>query len=105
MFEKQPEANAELFEFAEDALIHLDTSPGQVAANFPLFFALNLAGFFGLRINDNYSEKNTILDLQDGNFTDEKPSHPYFIEEKEAKITSDILRVMQPSELEQVLES
>ncbi|MES1221048.1 MAG: DNA repair protein RecO, partial [Bacteroidota bacterium] len=77
---KQPEANAELFEFAEDALIHLDTSPGQVAANFPLFFALNLAGFFGLRINDNYSEKNTILDLQDGNFTDEKPSHPYFIE-------------------------
>lgn len=99
---KQPEANPELFEFTEDALLHLDRSTDLVAANFPLFFAIHLPGFFGLRMNDNYSEKNNILDLQEGSFVDIKPSHPYFIDAKEAKVTSDILKVMQPEELEQV---
>jgi DNA repair protein RecO (recombination protein O) len=99
---KQPEANPELFQFAEDALVHLDNSAITVAANFPLFFALQLPGFFGLRMTDNYSEKNNVLDLQEGVFINEQPSHPYFLDEKEAKVTSDILKVMQPSELEQI---
>jgi DNA repair protein RecO (recombination protein O) len=34
--------NPELFEFCEDAFIHLDESSGSVMANFPLFFALHL---------------------------------------------------------------
>ena len=49
---KQPEPNPELFYFVEDALVHLDRSGDTVAANFPLFFALHLAVFFGFRIND-----------------------------------------------------
>ena len=57
---KQPEANAALFYFAEDALIHLDKSSDTVAANFPLFFALHLAVFFGFRINDEYSDEKTL---------------------------------------------
>src|SRR6266513_4521382 len=32
---KQPESNPELFQFAEDALVHLDKSSGAIAANFP----------------------------------------------------------------------
>jgi len=99
---KQPEANPELFEFVEDALKHLDNCSGLIAANFALFFALHLSGFFGLRINDNYSEKNNILDLQEGNFTDEKPDHLYYLDQKESKITSEILKIMQPAELEQI---
>ena len=99
---KQPEANPELFQFAEDALLHLDDSTIGVAANFPLFFALQLPAFFGLRMTDNYSEKNNVLDLQEGVFVHDRPSHLYFLEEKEAKVTSDILKVMQPSELEQI---
>lgn len=99
---KQPETNPELFEFTEDVLLHLDKCSALIAANFPLFFALNLTGFFGLRIHDNYSEKNNILDLQEGSFVNEKPSHPYFVDEKEAKVTSDLLKVMQPEELAQV---
>ena len=47
---KQPEANPELFEFCEDAFMHLDESNGPVMANFPLFFALHLPAFF--RIQD-----------------------------------------------------
>src|SRR5215216_6467531 len=34
---KQPEANAELFYFVEDALHHLDEASDTVTANFPLF--------------------------------------------------------------------
>src|SRR6187431_1504923 len=54
---KQPEPNAELFEFAEDAFLRLDNSSDTAAANFPIFFALHLPVFFGLRINDNYSDE------------------------------------------------
>jgi len=99
---KQPEPNPELFQFAEDALLHLDKSAGAVAANFPLFFALHLPAFFGLRMSDNYSERNNILDLAEGGFINEKPNHSYYLDGKEAKITSDILKVMQPFELDQI---
>ena len=47
---KQPEANAELFHFAEDAFLSLDNASDTVTANFPLFFALHLPVFFGFRI-------------------------------------------------------
>jgi DNA repair protein RecO (recombination protein O) len=97
---KQPEANPDLFQFTEDIFMHLDKSAENTAANFPLFFALNLPVFLGLQINDNYSETKTILDLQEGSFTEEKPHHPYFMEDKKARITSHILKVMQPEELE-----
>lgn len=99
---KQPEANPELFYFTEDAFLHLDKSTTAVAANFPLYFAMHLANFFGFRINDNYSSVNAVLDLQEGEFINEKPGHPYFVEDKEAAVTAQLLRTMQPDELEQV---
>ncbi len=61
---KQPEPSPELYYFMEDALTSLDQAERNVQANFPLFFALHLAGFFGLRIDDNYSEKRNYLDLK-----------------------------------------
>jgi DNA repair protein RecO (recombination protein O) len=97
---KQPEANPELFYFAEDALFHLDEASEKTTANFPLFFALHLAVFFGFRINDEYSETNKYLDLQEGSFTEGQPSHQYFLEGKEAAAVSHILKTMQPEELE-----
>ena len=99
---KQPEANPDLFQFAEDIFMHLDKSRENTAANFPLFFALHLTTFLGLRMSDNYSATKTILDLQEGKFIEEKPHHPYFIEEKAARITSQLLKVMQPEELEDI---
>src|SRR6478735_4683644 len=47
---KQPEPNDELFYFIEDALHHLNAANQTITANFPLFFALHLAVFFGFRI-------------------------------------------------------
>ncbi len=97
---KQPEANADLFNFCEEALMQLDKSSKKVAANFPLFFALHLAHFFGFRIADNYTAADTFLDLQEGVFIDHQPAHPYFLEEESARLTSQLLKVMQPYELE-----
>ena len=96
---KQPEKNEKLFYFAEDVLLHLDTADKSVTANMPLYFALHLPHFLGFRMNDDYSEKQNILDLQEGNFIEEQPSHSYFIEGENALLTSQLLKVMQPAEL------
>jgi len=99
---KQPEANEDLFHFVEDCFLHLDAGSEAVTANFPLFFALHLATFFVCRISDEYSQKNCFLDLKEGLFVAERPSHPNFLEEKKAAVTSQLLKVLQPGELEQI---
>ena len=97
---KQPEPNPDLFNFFEDALVRLDTADKTITANFPLFIALHLAHFFGFRIADNYSDKDFILDLAEGIFIDHQPTHPHFIDGENAQLTAQLLRVMQPGELE-----
>lgn len=99
---KQPEANAELFYFVEDALHHLDEANDTVTANFPLFFALHLAVFFGFRIADEFSEKIHYLDLEEGRFVEEQPKHSYYLQDREAAAVSHILKIMQPEELQEV---
>ncbi len=98
---KQPEANADLFNFCEESLLELDKSSKKAAANFPLFFALHLTHFFGFRMEDNFNSSDTFIDLQEGIFTDQQPLHPYFIDGEKAALTSQLLKVMQPYELEE----
>jgi DNA repair protein RecO (recombination protein O) len=97
---KQPEPNAELFYFVEDALAHLDKAGEKVTANFPLFFALHLALFFGFRISDEFSEKQVFLDLEEGRFTIQQPVHSNYLDDKAAEITAHILKAQRPDELE-----
>lgn len=99
---KQPEPHPDLFHFLEDSFLALDGSEERVAANFPLFFALHLASFLGLRIADDLTETRKILDLQEGSFVSSIPSHPHFLEGKEAFITSKLLKVHQPIELKEI---
>ncbi|HEY9364735.1 MAG TPA: DNA repair protein RecO [Chitinophagaceae bacterium] len=99
---KQPEANGDLYDFIEDAFIHLDESSDEVMANFPLFFALHLAVFFGFRIDDNYSSKKNFLDLIEGNFAETQPVHTFFLADKQAFTTSQLLKIMQPEELKEL---
>ncbi|MBK5270932.1 MAG: DNA repair protein RecO, partial [Bacteroidia bacterium] len=99
---KQPEANPDLFHFCEDAFMHLDKSSEGIIANFPLFFALHLPVFFGFRFTDNYNDKNIFLDLKEGKFEHEQPDHPYFLADKQALITSQLLKIMRPEELEDI---
>jgi DNA repair protein RecO (recombination protein O) len=96
---KQPEPNPDLFYFIEDAFVLLDGSEGRVLANYSLFFILHLAGFFGFRIEDTYTEANAILDLREGQFVPEHPQHPYVLEGTYSYITSQLLKVRQPEEL------
>lgn len=100
---KQPEANADLFYFTEDAFHHLDEANDIITANYPLFFALHLAVFFGFRISDEYSDTKTYLDLLEGRFSEEQPKHPHYIQDREASAVSDILKILQPVELEQII--
>jgi DNA repair protein RecO (recombination protein O) len=101
---KQPEANADLYHFCEDALIHLDESSGAVMANFPLFFSLHLAGFFGVTPTPlkKFEAGKIYFDLKEGEFTEQHPEHPHFLEGKQAEITNELLKVRQPAELEQI---
>lgn len=99
---KQPEPNPELFEFLEDIFMNLDKSKGTIMANLPLFFVLHLSHFFGFRIDDTFSGTHKYLDLQEGNFVAEKPQHPYFLEDAQAEISSQFLKVMQIEELENI---
>lgn len=99
---KEPESNPDLFHFIEDALIHLDESEAAVVANFPLFFAAHLTNFFGFRISDEYGERNTILDLQEGAFIRERPLHPYLLEEPYSHLVSQLLQTQQPHELREI---
>ncbi|RPD48184.1 DNA repair protein RecO [Paracnuella aquatica] len=97
---KEPEANPDLFYFVEDVLLHLDEASPQATANFPLFYALHLAYFFGFRIGDEYSEENSYLDLQEGVFVPVQPRHQFYLHDREAEVTSHILKAQHPSELE-----
>ena len=103
---KQPEQNTDLFYFSEDALQQLDKASPAIAANFALFFTLHLSHFFGFRINDiepgMEEDASLFLDLLEGNFTSEHPPHPHFLEREDALITAEILKIMQPHELDQL---
>ena len=99
---KQPEPHPELFYFTEDALHHLDQANNAVTGNYPLFFALHLAVFFGFRINDEFSEEKHYLDLEEGRFSEDQPVHQYYLIDREAAAVSEILKIQQPHELEQV---
>ncbi len=99
---KQPESNPDLFHFTEDCFLYLDKSRGTVMANLSLFFALHLPVHFGFRLTDNYSLENPFLDLKEGCFTGQQPGHPYFLEGQQAAIASQLLKVMQPGELEEI---
>lgn len=104
---KQPEANADLFNFCEDAFIHLDGSSDAVMANFPLFFALHLTNFFGFKPSNSMKDVlgksgNLILDLKEGFFSTERPEHQFYLEGRRAEITNELLKVMQPEELKDI---
>lgn len=96
---KQPEANPPLYNFVEDAFIHLDKAGDSAAANFALYFAINLSRFYGFMIADRYSEKSNILDLMEGRYVSDKPDHLHFLEHEYSRVVSDLLKVMQPDEL------
>ncbi len=98
---KQTEHHPDMYYFLEDTLLHLDKADDYIAAGLPLYFNLHLSGLLGFRIIENYSETSNILDLKEGSFKKEIPGHPYYLDKKLSALTSELLKVQQPVELEQ----
>jgi DNA repair protein RecO (recombination protein O) len=99
---KQPENNIDLFEFTEDAFMQLDIANETITANFPLYFSLHLAHFFGLKVEDDYDENNCILDLLEGRFITAVPHHPHFLNSDHSYSVSQLLKVQHPDELVEI---
>ena len=97
---KQPEANPEMYYLVEDTLKQLDKGNATFTANLPLYFMLHLSGELGFRIQGEYSMNTPVVDLQEGQFVEEKPNHPYYLEGEQAKLTSQLLAINFYSDLE-----
>jgi DNA repair protein RecO (recombination protein O) len=99
---KQPEANPELFHLIEDTLQQLDRGNDTLTANLPLYFTLHLAAELGFQMQGKYSRQTPILDLREGMFVTERPSHPYYLEDTQAEITSRLLAIQFYNDLENI---
>ena len=90
---KQPEANPELFYLIEDTLKQLDKGSPTLSANLPLYFTLHLAAELGFGMQGTYATNTPVLDLQEGFFLREIPTHPYYLEGEHAKTTAALLEI------------
>jgi len=99
---KQPEVNPELFYMTEDTLKQLDIATPTLTANLPLYFSLHLAGELGFRISGSYSSNTPYLDLQEGQFIDQKPAHSYWLDKALAESTSQLLSINFYNDLENI---
>ena len=94
---KQPETHTELYYFSENILQQLDLQAGNVA-NFPLFFTLKIAALSGFNVNGKFSAATPYLDLQEGSFVPQAPSHPYYLEKEWSEYTHHFLQMKKPEE-------
>lgn len=99
---KQPENNADLFHFCEDAFLQLDSAVEEVTANFPIYFALHLAQILGFRILDNYSAERNIFNLHEGSFSDEASSTPNHLSKDVSFHISEMLKAVHPQQLAEI---
>jgi len=99
---KQPEANPELFYLITDTLKQLDKGNATLTANLPLYFMLQLGALLGFEIQGSFSKTTPILDLQEGFYVGEIPTHPYFIDEHLSAIASTIQNIDFYNNLEEI---
>lgn len=99
---RQPEQNADLYNFIEDALMELDRAGEKTAANYPLFFLVHLPEFLGFSIDDNFSHANPILDLRNGRFVATAPEHDHHTDAGTAEYICELLHVRHPAESDDI---
>lgn len=77
----EPETNAELFAFFEEAFLRIDARPLHELADLPVLFTLQLAAHLGFGIQNRYDDAHAVFDLQNGMFCSKMELHsPHFIE-------------------------
>lgn len=80
-----------LYDFLEKSFLFLDATENS-CANFHLTFLIHLSTFLGFEPNLKY-EENAIFDLQEGIFSNNVPTHNYFLSKKDSKILFKMLRM------------
>lgn len=76
---KEEEPSASLFAFLHNAIMMLDAE-SQGVSRFHLSFMVQLSRWLGFYPSGNYEKDTPYFDLQEGVFTDTKPSHAYCLE-------------------------
>lgn len=99
---KQPEPNSDLFNFCEDAFMQLDISHDEVTANFPLYFCMRLAHFFGFRLQDNYSDERNLFNCREGNFATKILANDHFVDAGTSYYISRLLKALKPADLPEI---
>lgn len=80
-----------LYDFLEKSFLFLDATENS-CANFHLTFLIHLSTFLGFEPNLKY-EENAIFDLQEGIFSNNVPTHNYFLSRNDSKILFKMLRM------------
>jgi len=100
---RQPESNEDLFAFMEDSLLALDEADATITANFPVFFAVHLCSILGFSPGTPpvklQSSPHLLLDLQNGEFMETPPGHPYYADREAALLITELLQARLPVEL------
>jgi DNA repair protein RecO (recombination protein O) len=99
----QPEPHPELFYLIEDTFKQLDKGNATLASNLPIYFLIHLSETLGFGLQGNFEETTPYLDVKEGQFVNEKPLHPYFLEGLEAQTASTFLQVQFYNDLENIV--
>ena len=85
----EQEQNEPLYDFIERSLLWLDLVH-QDYANFPLFFTLELTRHLGFYPKTNH-ETGYCFDMMEGSFAHDYPLHPYYFDQGDAQLLSQLL--------------
>lgn len=99
---KQPETNADLFYFSEDAFIKLDEADEAIGANLPIYFALQLAPFLGIAIQDNFSDERRYFDISEGSFSSVANNSDVILNPEISLHIAQLLKAIHPDDLPQI---
>jgi DNA repair protein RecO (recombination protein O) len=88
---KEEGPNQHLFDFLFHSIQILDMHT-PVSSCFHLNFLIQLSRYLGFYPMENYSEENTIFNLQEGAFQLSAPLHPFYIEGTLSSLFSQLLR-------------
>lgn len=83
----------ELFEFAFDYFVQLDTMPVNDVANFPLWFIIQCSRILGYPVHGAYSSATPYLNLKEGAFMSQAPANASQLYEDDAKALSMLLQI------------
>jgi DNA repair protein RecO (recombination protein O) len=99
---KQPETNPDLYYFSEDAFIKLDESDEAISANLPIYFALQLAPFLGIGIQDNFSNDRKFFDVSEGSFSNGAGNTEVVLNPEISLQIAQLLKAIHPDDLPQI---